>query len=88
MRHVTSWSVDIYLGEDGKTTHAEARLHTDTGDLRGVGTSSRHPGDVDVPEIGDEYAVGRALTDLGHKLISIATEDVEALGTDGGMALR
>jgi hypothetical protein len=59
----------------------EARLHTaDTDTVKGVGTSYLHPGDVNVPEIGDEYAVGRALADLGHKLISLATEDVESLG--------
>jgi hypothetical protein len=32
-----------------------------------------------VPEIGDEIAAARALSDLGHRLIHAATEDVEAV---------
>jgi hypothetical protein len=30
-----------------------------------------------VPEIGDEIAVARALSDLSHRLLQAATEDVE-----------
>ncbi len=79
MRHVKHWTVDIYIDEEGRVTHADARLHTqDTDTMKGTGESRLHPGDVNVPEIGDEYAVGRALVDLGHKLINAATEDVEA----------
>lgn len=89
MRHVKHWIVDIYIAEDGRTTHAEVRLHTqDDTALKGVGVSHRNPADVDVPEIGDEYAVGRALVDLGHKLISTATEDVEALSPEHSAVRR
>jgi hypothetical protein len=31
-----------------------------------------------VPEIGAELATARALTDLGQRLLSLATADVEA----------
>jgi hypothetical protein len=30
-----------------------------------------------VPEIGDEIAVARALSDLSHRLLQTPTEDVE-----------
>jgi hypothetical protein len=31
-----------------------------------------------VLEIGDEIAVGRALTDLGHRLLTTAAADIES----------
>jgi hypothetical protein len=30
-----------------------------------------------VPEIGDEFAAGRALVDLGHQLLRAGTRDAE-----------
>ena len=78
------WTVDIYLSEDTSgpivTTHAEARLHTrDATDLRGRGTARKHPADTDVPEIGDELAAARALSDLARQLSHAAAEDIEAI---------
>jgi hypothetical protein len=32
-----------------------------------------------VPEIGDEIAVARALSDLGHRLLHTATGDLEQI---------
>jgi hypothetical protein len=78
------WTVDIYLTEHSDAevvrTHAEARLHTqDASDLRGRGDARKHPGDVDVPEIGDELAAARALSDLAHQLLSAAADDIEGV---------
>ncbi|WP_349260902.1 dsRBD fold-containing protein [Actinocrinis sp.] len=39
-----------------------------------------HPGEGDVPEIGDEIAVGRALVDLGRRLIGTAADELEGVG--------
>jgi len=67
MTHTKRWSADIYIDEHEETrrTRTEARLHTGDGtDVRGVGTSARNPRDHEVPEIGDELAVSRALADL------------------------
>lgn len=75
------WSVDIYVDEDGAgRTYAEARLHTgaDT-HLVGVGRAKLSPADEDVPEIGDELATARALTDLGHRLLLTAAKDIQAI---------
>ena len=79
MTQVKRWSVDIYIDEheENRRTWAEARLHTgDRTDVRGVGTSSRHPRDREVPEIGDELAVSRALADLADHLHTAARLDV------------
>lgn len=74
------WAVDVYIDEqeDQRRTRAEARLRTAAGaDLRGVGTSHRNPDDRDVPVIGDELAVSRALADLAHRLRETAAGDIE-----------
>jgi hypothetical protein len=80
MDAVKRWTVDIYIGEheDQRLTRAEARLHTsDRTDVRGVGTARRNPHDREIPEIGDELAVSRALGDLARKLQEAAAGDIE-----------
>jgi hypothetical protein len=78
------WTVDIYLseeiGEVSAVTHAEARLHTqDPTDLRGHGHARKHPKDANVPEIGDELAAARALSDLAHQLLHAAADDIQGV---------
>jgi hypothetical protein len=72
------WRVEVFVGELDGHTYAEARLHTELGDnMLGVGRARLNPSDYDIPEIGDEIAVARALTDLGHRLLITAAQDVE-----------
>ena len=74
------WDVEIFLSEDEHETHAEARLHTqDSTHLRGTGSARLNPKDQDVPEIGDELAAARALSDLAHKLLDAAARDIEGI---------
>lgn len=61
MTSVNEWPVTLRFTEkDGRT---EAELVIETGDwtFAGAGLARRHPGDPDVPTIGDELAAGRAL---------------------------
>jgi Domain of unknown function (DUF1876) len=74
------WTVDIFVGEDDGNTYAEANLNDDIGNhVLGMGRARLNPFDPDVPEIGDEIAVGRALTDLGHRLLTTAAADIESI---------
>ena len=80
MSATKTWHVDIYIGEREGKTHAEARLRPDDKvSLTGTGTARLNPTDRDVPEIGDELATARALSDLAHRLLHAAAEDIEAL---------
>lgn len=82
MIHSRRWAVDIVIDEheDERRTHAQARLRTqDRTDLRGDGTARRNPRDAEVPEVGDELAVARALSDLAHQLLEAAAGDIEQL---------
>lgn len=79
--HTKTWTVEIYIGEKEDRTHAEARLSSErtARQLTGEGTARRNPTDSDVPEIGDELAAARALSDLAHHLLDAAAEDIGAV---------
>jgi hypothetical protein len=75
--HTKTWRVDLLLFEENGRTHADAVLHTDAGtELRHVGTAHLNPKDRDVPEIGDELAVCRALAGLSHDLLQASIADI------------
>jgi hypothetical protein len=79
-QHVKNWRVDLYLFEQDAATMAHAVLHTDAPTaLDSRGETRRSPGDVDVPEIGDEVAAARALRRLADRLLGIASEDIGAI---------
>jgi hypothetical protein len=75
---VKTWQVTLDIDEHDGHTRAVARLRTRDGEsLTGVGFARLNPTDDDVPEIGDEIAVARALSDLGRRLLAAATDDIE-----------
>lgn len=76
MQHTAKWNAEVYLFEQDGETKADAVLHTGANTLHGYGTARCHTGEPDVPEIGDELAVGRAFADLGRKLIGASAEDL------------
>ncbi|CAM3796721.1 DUF1876 domain-containing protein [Nocardiopsis gilva] len=81
MHTMKRWNVDILLSEEtteeSARTWCEAGLDSEDGSsLRGHGMARKHPADEDVPEIGDELAVSRALADLARQLRQVAAEDI------------
>ncbi|MHA6794222.1 DUF1876 domain-containing protein [Pseudonocardia bannensis] len=85
MGNATQWTVSIDIDEHDGRTRAVARLHTrDSDRLVGVGLARLNPDDQDVPTIGDELAVARALSELSHRLLSTAADDIE--GVTGSLA--
>jgi hypothetical protein len=80
MRSLSRWTVEVFVGEDDGRTYAEAALHDTIGNhVLGTGHARLNPDDADVPEIGDEIAVARALLDLGRRLLGIASADIETV---------
>ncbi|GGT88858.1 DUF1876 domain-containing protein [Actinomadura citrea] len=71
------WSVELYITEDGMDTVAQAILFSG-GERKstGRGHARRNPVDREVPEIGDELAVSRALADLADRLQGVASKDI------------
>jgi Domain of unknown function (DUF1876)/Domain of unknown function (DUF1918) len=71
------WSVDIYLYEDENATAANAVLRSDVpGPLDVRGEARRRPADPDMPAVGDEVAVARALRRLADRLLEMASSDL------------
>ncbi|OQO94154.1 DUF1876 domain-containing protein [Saccharomonospora piscinae] len=80
MEHTTTWTMNIVIDEHDGQTRAEALLRHGDGTTRtGTGLARRNPRDTDVPEIGDELAVARALADLSHQLLESTATDIEAV---------
>lgn len=77
VRHVKTWSVrvDVFEGPGETTAHAVLSAESEIG-LGARGTARLHPGDPDVPEIGDEVAVARALRRLSDSLLEAAAGDL------------
>jgi hypothetical protein len=91
MSTVKKWSVDVFIWEDDEGhTSADARLVADnhTVSLVGRGIACVKPQEHDVPEIGDEVAVGRALGDLSRNLLVTADADIRDLGSAVGVPMR
>lgn len=80
MNQTKTWNLSLRIVELLQETRAEATLTTDDGtSLAGQGVARRHPEDSDVPMIGDELAVSRALSELSHKLLGVAADEISRL---------
>jgi hypothetical protein len=80
MTRTKHWTIEVDIDEHEARTRATARLHNrDEAGLVGVGLARLNPADVNVPEIGDELATARALSDLAHKLLDATVTDIEAV---------
>jgi len=77
--HVRRWRANIQVFEDEGETVADAVLDTGVTTLHGVGRAKRNPSDFEVEGIGEELAAGRALIDLGHRLVGLTEQDIEAI---------
>lgn len=89
MKGLRRWTVDVFVGEDDGITYAEAALQDDIGNqILGTGRARLNPVDPDVPEIGDEIAVARALIDLGHHLLNTASVDLATITHEPVVLIR
>lgn len=74
MIHIADWPVTLSLTEKDDCTVARAVVRTRYTTLSAEGRANRNPSDPAVPGIGDELAAGRALVELGRKVIGVARE--------------
>jgi hypothetical protein len=75
MRHVT---IELNLVEDSTNCRATATMQSSIGAFVGCGESRRNPADPEVPMIGEELAVSRALIDLAQRLDAAARDEIAA----------
>jgi hypothetical protein len=72
------WILEIAIGENADETEAQARLRVGDTELTGWGRARRHPRDPARPQVGEDLAVARALSDLSQRLFDAAIADIEA----------
>ena len=78
--HVTTWNVEIQVFEQGADTSARAVLHAGAvTPLEARGRAHRAATDHNIPEIGDEVAVARALRHLADALLEAASGDISQI---------
>lgn len=77
----TSVRIDVTLTEDADHCEAVARTRVRDREFAGWGRARRHPADPEMPLVGEELAVARALSDISHQLVGAAADSLEsALG--------
>ncbi|GEL18814.1 DUF1876 domain-containing protein [Pseudonocardia asaccharolytica] len=80
MTVVKRWTITVDIDEHENRTRAVARLEIhDSDKLVGVGMARLNPADHKVPEIGDEIATARALSELSHHLLDVAAGNIEQI---------
>lgn len=78
MSTAKAFTVSLEIVEDGPTTNATARLVIDGDKLAATGKARRNPDDPNLPLIGDELAMARALLVLARALGHKADEGIAA----------
>lgn len=83
-RRMKRWRIEVLVVEDGAETTARAVLHDeiDTTMEGRHGRAMRAPTDPDVPKIGDEVAVARALRNLAESLLNAAASTISTIEQD------
>ncbi|HVM41445.1 MAG TPA: DUF1876 domain-containing protein [Acidimicrobiia bacterium] len=69
--------IKIEVEQDPAHTEARATLRLAGREYHGSGRARRNPVDPNVPMVGEELAVARALSDLSHELVEAAADGIE-----------
>jgi hypothetical protein len=76
MSYSVDWEITVHIVERDEQIAAHATVETDSRVLYGDGFAYRNAADLDVPAIGCELAAGRALIELGTRLVDRAATDI------------
>ena len=81
------WSMELRFEEDEARTKALVTLTAGSRRLQARGTARRNPLDPNLPRVGEDLAVSRALSQLAHDLLSDAASQLET-ATHGPAGIR
>ena len=80
MNQTRTLTLNVHLTEKESETTADCMLTMDNGAvITAHGMARRNPRDMDVPEIGDEIALARAMSELSHKLLDVAAGELSKM---------
>ncbi len=69
--------LDAVFDEGTQDTEARVTMQIAGREFVGLGRARRNPEDPNVPVVGEELALARALNDLSHKLVEAAADRIE-----------
>jgi len=75
----SSSRMHVWFDEDETHTEARVTIHLRDYELTGFGRANRRPRDPNMPAVGEELAAARAMSDLAHQLLDLATYQLEKL---------
>ena len=73
-----TWGLEFRFEEEDQRTVAVATLSAGKRTLKARGTARRSPVDPNLPRVGEDLAVARALSQLAHDLVGDAAARLEA----------
>jgi hypothetical protein len=68
--------IELVFDEDADHTEARATLSLRGTRFSGYGRARRNPADPNSPQVGEELAAARALSDLVHQLLDAAADEI------------
>jgi hypothetical protein len=68
---------EMWLAEDDSHTEARVTVQLREVEMTGFGVARRNPHDPQVPMVGEELAMARALQDLSQQLFRLASHQIE-----------
>ena len=71
------WNVELRIEEDETRTKALLNLSVGSRRLQAHGMARRNPEDPNLPRVGDDLAVSRALSQMAHDLLNDAVAQLE-----------
>jgi len=75
----SSLRIDITMTEDADHCEAVARVRLREREFSGWGRARRNPSDPEMPVVGEELAVARALSEVSHQLVVAAADSLESV---------
>ena len=71
------FTVEVIVEEGADETEAKAVVDIGGRHFGGWGRARRNPDDPEMPRVGEELAIARAVSDLSHHLLDAAAMSIE-----------
>ena len=75
----SSLRIEVTMTEDADHCEAVARIRVRDREFSGWGRARRNPSDPEMPVVGEELAVARALSEVSHQLVVAAADSLESV---------
>ena len=78
MGQTREFSMEVVVDEDAERTEAKMLLRLGEREFTAWGRARRNPDDPNVPVVGEELALARALNEMSHRLVEAAADAIES----------